>query len=358
MKIAFLSFYNGSLNRGVETLVDELAPRLSINNTVDVFQQGKPKSEVNYRIFRVPLEINWKKKDMVGMIWRRFFVDYWSRRIGLFTLKTLPRIFKERYDVVYPLNGGWMTALLRLATWIYGGKLVLSGQSGMGWDDRINLWAFPDCFIALSRRGQLWAKHANPLLRNVPFIPNGVDLSEFRREGKKFKTNLKKPIILCVGALTEQKRIDLVIKAITKLGDTSLLVVGDGELKGTLEKLGRELLGNRYRQISMKHDHMPPVYRAADVFTLVPSGSEAFGIVYVEAMAANLPVVTINDEQRRGIVGRAGIFVDPTNTNAYAIALANALRLKWGKRPHSQAKKFDWDLIAQKYEKLLNTLVK
>ena len=49
----------------------------------------------------------------------------------------------EKYDVVVPLNGGWQPALLRIITWVYGGKVVISGQAGMGWDDRNNLWCFP-----------------------------------------------------------------------------------------------------------------------------------------------------------------------------------------------------------------------
>ena len=41
-----------------------------------------------------------------------------------------------------------------------------------------------------------------------------------------------------------------------------------------------------------------------------------------------------------------------------SIALENALKLKWGKRPLNQAEKFDWDKIAVKYEKLFLDLVK
>ena len=97
---------------------------------------------------------------------------------------------------------------------------------------------------------------------------------------------------------------------------------------------------------------MPGVYRAADIFTYPTVPWESFGIVLVEAMATGLAVVANKDDIRREIVGRAGVLVDPTNVDAYAIALKNALRLKWGKRPINQAKKFDWDKIAAKYEKL------
>ncbi len=59
--------------------------------------------------------------------------------------------------MVIPVNGGWMPAILRIVTWLYGGKLVISGQSGIGWDDRNNLWCFPDVllhFLLMPKLGQ------------------------------------------------------------------------------------------------------------------------------------------------------------------------------------------------------------
>jgi glycosyltransferase involved in cell wall biosynthesis len=356
MKIAIFSFYSGSVNRGGETFVSELASRLSQGHEVDVFQ-GKNET-AGYSIIKIPADIDWSRKDMTGTIWRRLFVDYWSRVIALFTLKALPWVFRKRYDIVVALNGGWQPAVLRIVTWLYGGKLVVSGQSGMGWDDRNNLWSFPNTFIALTRKAERWAKKANPFLRNIQYIPNGVDLLKFTPEGKKIDTKLTKPIVLCVGAFTKQKRIDLVIRAVAKLKNVSLLLAGDGELKESLESLGKKLLGERFEIVKLDHKLMPTVYRAADLFTLVPEVSEAFGIVYVEAMATNLPVVAVKDEQRQDIVGDAGILVDPENLNEYAEAIQKALGLNWGERPRRRAKKFDWDSIALKYEKLFLELIK
>lgn len=357
MKIAILSFYSGSVNRGVETVVHELARRLAKNHDITVYQEGSPKKGVNYKIKRMVMNMDWSKKDMSMTIQRRLFIDYWSKKIGLFTLKTLRDIWKEKPDIVVPLNGGWQPAFIRLITWLYGGKMVASGQSGMGWDDRNNLWSLPNVFIALSSKALRWAKKANPLVRSK-YIPNGVDLKKFNPLGTKYKTNLKKPIVLCVGALTPSKRIDLVIKAVAKLKGKSLLVVGDGELRERVKILGKKLLGNRFQLIKVPFEKMPEVYRVADVFTLVPEGSEAFGIVYVEAMASNLPVVAIDDEQRKEIIGEAGLFVDASDIGKYAKTLDSALKKKWGNKPKKQAEKFDWDKIERKYEKLFRTLLK
>ncbi|KKT67106.1 MAG: hypothetical protein UW61_C0015G0029 [Candidatus Curtissbacteria bacterium GW2011_GWC1_44_33] len=319
MKIAFLNMYNGLVDRGAETFVKEVAQKLAIRHEVVVFQSGGPSGKENYKVEKIPMKIDWARKSGAGSFLSLLFLDYWNRLVFRFSLKTLSKIVKEKFDIVVPVNGGWMPALMRLATWVYRGKMVISGQAGMGWDERNNLWCFPDTFVALSSKAKLWAKKVNPLIRTV-YVPNGVDTERFTANGPTFKTNLPKPIILCVGALTKSKRIDLTIKAVA--------------------------------------NEMPQIYRAVDVFTLASEPFHSFEIVLVEAMASSLPVVANKDDIRREIVGRAGVLVDPTNTETYAIALENAMRLRWGKRPQNQARKFSWDIIASQYQKLFRKITK
>ena len=103
---------------------------------------------------------------------------------------------------------------------------------------------------------------------------------------------------------------------------------------------------------------MPEVYRAADVFTLASPWYRSFEIVLVEAMASGLPVVANNDPIRKEIVGDAGILVDPADMEGYAEALEKALNTNWENKPINQAKKFDWDIIAGKYERLIESLLR
>lgn len=339
MKIAFINFYQNQVKRGAETYVFELSRRLAKSNEVKVFSGEKE-------------HIDWAHKDSSGK-WPRFiFVDYWSLMIAKFTLKVLPEIFKERYDVVIPLNGGWQAALVRITTWIYGGRMVVSGQSGAGWDDRNNLWCFPDVFVALSTRALKWAKAANPFVK-VIYIPNGTDLRKFKPNGNKFRVNLEKPIVLAAGAFTKQKRLDLAIRAVARLKNASLLIAGSGgDMQEELKELGRKLLGKRFEMVTLDYKKMPEVYRSADAFTLPSKSAEAFGNVLVEAMATNLPVVATEDSVRDEIVGKAGILVNPTNVKEYANAINEVLDKKWGNAPRKQAEKFSWDKISHKYNAL------
>ena len=340
MKILFLNIYQGQVNRGLETFVKVVSKRLKKSYDVDVIGAKK-----------IP-----PKRTTFPLIWR-FFIDRNSLSILWFTVRCIPIIFMKRYDVVIPLNGGWQSALVRLATWLYGGKMVILGQSGMGWDDRNNLWSFPNTFVALSSKGLKWAKKVMPVVNSI-YIPNGVDTTKFKPSGKKFDHKLKHPVILCVSALTVTKQVDLTIEAVAKLKNVSLLVVGDGELKEEIKTLGTRLLGNRFKLVKLPYDRMPEVYRTADVFTITSESYYSFEIVLVEAMASGLPVVANDDEIRTEIVGNGGLLVDPIDTNKYAKTLRKALRNNWGNKPRKQAKKFDWDLITKQYEALFKSLTK
>lgn len=311
MKIAFLNKYQDRVARGAETFVYELSRRLSKNHEVDVI------SKINYL-----------------------------------------NLLRGGYDLIIPTNGRIQVVITRIVTWLSGSKMIVSGQSGIGWDDKVNLLSFPDAFIALTEKAKRWAMRFNPLVR-IEKISNGVDLKKFKPVGELYKTNLKKPIVLAVGAFKDQKRLGSVIEATSKLKDTSLLLVGGGgNLKDQLEVYGKKLLGDRFKLLTVPFDEMPKVYRTADVFTLPSASSEAFGNVYVEAMASGLPVVATDDEQRREIIGEAGILLDPTNTDEYAKVLQKALETNWGDISRKQAEKFSWDKIAKQYEELFKTLKK
>ncbi len=337
MKIAFINLYQNAVKRGAENFVLELSKRLAKIHKVKVFA------------FSV------KPKKRWPIVWR-FFLDPFGFQTFWYSLKVLPSLFKEKFDIVIPVNGGWQPALVRLATWLYKGKMVISGQSGIGWDDINNLWCFPDCFVALTSYQKVWAKKVNPFIRVIT-IPNGVDLKKFGKK-EKLDINLEKPIILSVGALTEIKRQDLAIKAVSRLKKGSLLLVGEGEKKDKLLSLGEKLLGKRFMIKSYIYTDMPKVYKSADVFTYPTSSFESFGIVLLEAMASGLPVVATNDPIRKEIVGNAGILVNPENIDEYAKALKNALKKKPVGKIRKQVKKFDWKIVSKSYDKLFQTLRK
>jgi glycosyltransferase involved in cell wall biosynthesis len=349
MKIAFLNFYGGLVYRGVETFVHELANRLSENNEVTVYQIGPKLSGSKYRVVSINRLIDLERRNTHVP-----FLNYFGRRVGCFTVEVL-KTLNPKTNIIFPTNGQWESFLCKVWSLKHGSKMIVSGQSGPGLDDRINLWSFPDTFVALTESQAKWAKKTSPFIK-VAKIPNGVDLTKFTEKGEKIKLNLPRPIILCVAAFDFWKRNELIIKAVSRLNEGSLLLVGKGAGEKKLQSLGKKLLPGRFKIFSFPHDQMPTVYRAADVFTYATVPWESFGIVLVEAMASGLPIVATNDPIRREIVGQAGFFVNPKNTDEYARVLQKALDKNWGNIPRKQAEKFSWNEIAKKYDQLFCNL--
>jgi glycosyltransferase involved in cell wall biosynthesis len=307
VKIAFLNKYQNKVNRGAEVFITEVSNRLTSQFEVDVI------SDINYL-----------------------------------------KILNKKYDVIVPTNGRFQVFIIRIISWLSGARMVVSGQSGIGADDKWNLLCLPNRFVALTEFQKNWAKKFNPLIKVVK-IPNGVDLEEYKNKNSKIKTDLPKPIILSVGALEDGKRLDLIIKAVAKI-NASLLLVGKGSKEKELTELGNELLPGRFKIMSFTHEEMPKVYASCDLFTYPTVPWESFGIALVEAMASGLGVVATDDPIRKEIVWGAGIFADPKDTEKYAEALHKALHVKWGIRPRKQSQQFDWDDIAKKYAELFRSL--
>jgi len=339
MKIAFLNYYQNGVSRGLETFVNELSRRLAKKHTVMVLPSPAVTFVASPRL----------------LFFRRFFLDLFSLKIAAWTLTALSVLTRSRPQIVFATNGGWQALLCSFYCRFFGAKLVIVGQSGPGWDDRWNLLMKPHLFIALTKRQLDWAKKATIWKQDFALIPNGVDLTQFRPAGKKAKIDLEKPIIMIAAASTPDKRVEQGIRAVARLKQGSLLLLGQGPLDERINKLGYKLLGKgRFLHLSVKHKEMADYYRSADLFSLCSVSSEAFGIVYLEAMATNLPCIATADPSRREIVGDAGIFVkDPDDTDEYAKAIEKALTKKWGNTPRQQAEKFSWDEVAAKYEKIL-----
>lgn len=337
MKIAFLNIFNGVMERGSEVFVAEIAKRLAKRHEVTVYQMGISNS-IEYQTVRI--------KGIPFVVSQNIL---YHLQVLLFTLKCLPYLFRRKYDWIIPVNGRFQVLLCRLFRFIRGGKILITGHAGVGFEDKFNIIiGKPDIFIVLSPRAYQWAGFYTS---SLTYIPNGVDLEKFNPSHKAVSLDLERPIVFCNSALLPYKRIDLAVNAVARLKNASLLLIGTGPLREQIENLGRQLLGKRFKNIAyVANDQIANYYRAADVFTLVSEDSEAFGLVYLEALASNIPVVAPDDANRREIIGDGGLFCHPQDINEYAKTIAKALRVKWGTAPRQQAEKFSWEVIVQKYE--------
>lgn len=351
-KIAILSFYSGIVERGVENFTYEISKRLAQKHSINIFCAGKI-SEQKFKVKSFSMKAS-TPLETKG-IFSKFYLNAQALKILLFSLCILPDVFRGKYDLIIPVNGGWQTVIFRIFTKITGKKLLITGHAGIGSDDAWNLFFRPDVFVALTHDQFLWANRLAHEVKTV-YIPNGVDLHVFNPKIAAIQLNLKKPIVVCTSALTPYKRVDLAVRAVSKAGNLSMLVLGDGQLKGMIDSLGKRLLKKRYLRLVVPFRDMPSYYRAASVFTLA-SKTEAFGISYLEAMACNLPVVTTADSSREAIIGDAGILTDPQNIEKYAKDLTIAVKTKYKNKPYSQALKYSWNKVAENYSRLIDEML-
>jgi len=121
-----------------------------------------------------------------------------------------------------------------------------------------------------------------------PLTDAGYVRSKENLDGKK--------VILFVGRLIERKGIGYLLQAFTKLrlrmNHLALVICGDGPMKRYLQSRVKEMkLDNEVIFPGFVSNHLLPFYYAAADVCVVPSLSEPFGIVILEAMSMEKPVV-------------------------------------------------------------------
>ena len=164
-------------------------------------------------------------------------------------------------------------------------------------------------------------------------VPLGVDHAFFSpgsAAGARRALGLAaSPVLLYVGRIQPLKGTELAIRSLaaSRHRDAQLLVVGgpsgvDGAAEvDRIHKLAAELgLGDRVRFVDPQPHHLlSTYYRAADV-CLVPSRSESFGLVALEAGACGTPVIASNVGGLQTIVdhGTTGFLVDARDPALWA----------------------------------------
>ena len=135
----------------------------------------------------------------------------------------------------------------------------------------------------------------NQSVTNIGVWGRGVDLKRFNpsNHNDAFRNRLgvtpDTPIVLYVGRLVPEKRVDIfasVIKRLSKGSDSfHAVVVGDGPSSRSIEKLP-----NTTHLGWLDGNELTEAYASSDIF-LFPSSVETFGNVTLEAAASGLPVI-------------------------------------------------------------------
>lgn len=135
------------------------------------------------------------------------------------------------------------------------------------------------------------------------------------------------PLILFAGRLLRLKGVDLLLRALPRLSDAHLAVVGSGEEDGALRSLADEVAKGRVHFLGfLNQTELARAYAAADVLCL-PSRLEAWGLVVNEAIAMGRPVVVTDSCGVAADIAKtgAGLVAPSESAGALAQALHRAL---------------------------------
>jgi glycosyltransferase involved in cell wall biosynthesis len=134
-------------------------------------------------------------------------------------------------------------------------------------------------------------------------------------------------VLLAVARLTEQKGIDVAIRALSQLpADTVLVVLGEGPERAALLRLARDL-GVESRVFLLGRVPDVAAWLGRATVLVHPARWEGFGLGVLEAMLAGLPVVATNVSALPELIvdGETGVLVEPDHAEAFAGGVALAL---------------------------------
>lgn len=200
-------------------------------------------------------------------------------------------------------------------------------------------------------------------------VPNGIDTDQFvpgdsSEARRRWGLPQDVPIVGVVARLTREKGVDIAIDALQQIPRAHLLIVGDGPERGALERqLETNQLHDRVTFLGLRTD-VHSIYPALDVL-IVPSRTEAHGLVAAEAMACEIPVVAsdlgglrnIVEPNRTGKLVRAGDWEQFAQSVCHVLNEPGLVRSLGRTGRQSVIEKWSLDRMIRKTEELYDQLL-
>ncbi|MFA7310142.1 MAG: glycosyltransferase family 4 protein [Candidatus Paceibacterota bacterium] len=216
-----------------------------------------------------------------------------------------------------------------------------------------------------------WARRRG-FVGRLEVIPNGVDVARFSRPSMPAEINAIKDglgkrmgdvFLVTMSRLVHKNAIDVVIKALSHLPpNVRFIVIGIGPDEHSLRKLARKIgVDDRVTFVGeIQNNDIPKYLQASDIFVRA-SRSEGFGISFVEAFAAGIPVIATQeggiadflfDEKRNPDKPITGWAVDMDSPDQVALAVKDIMehpekvRAVVATARAMAAEKYDWNIVA------------
>lgn len=340
MKLLFVTPFFAPQTGGVATYLEDLRRFLSQQgHEVFVLRLGEARSlrpcrvTQDSRVYELYLRDPWIAGAQVRSLiaFAIYFIP---------TLWMLVRFVREKriqlISLEYPLGFVLYFLVLRALT---GVKLVV----GLHGDDVLSIDALPvheRRIVSRSIREADWVlAHSASLLHHTQervgikpgrssVLPCGIDCQQLRMHASVLPPVAGQPFLLTVAKLYKRKGIDVLLQGLSRisdrLGTAQVLIVGDGPEREGLERSAAELgLLSIVRFVGDIPNTLVPAYFRDCQFFVLPSRSEPFGIVLLEAMTFGKAIVATRVGGIPEFVtdGEAGLLVPAEDADALAAAI-------------------------------------
>lgn len=327
-----LHAYSGNMFGGVETMLVALARQqrasLATGHEFALCHQGRLADDL--RAEAAPV------LDLYPARFSRPWTAWTARR-------RFGKLLADRRPDVVVCHGCWSHALFAPVARAKGLPLVFWAHDtpeGTHWLERLAMRTPPDLALANSR---FTAGRLDRLFPGVPrevffypVAPQGAAESLMRAQTRRdLETDGDSVVVIQVSRLERWKGHAVLIDALGRLRDRpgwTAWIAGGAQrpseavyLDELREAVRRAGIADRVRFLGQRAD-VPRLLAAADLFCQPNTGPEPFGIVFVEALYAGLPVVTTNLGGAVEIIDDAcGLVVPPDDPAALAGALATLI---------------------------------
>jgi glycosyltransferase involved in cell wall biosynthesis len=205
--------------------------------------------------------------------------------------------------------------------------------------------------------------------KEIIVIPNGINLEQFIVLSKPNRETNSTKIVIFVGRILAIKGLEYLIEAMKIIREYDenicLILIGDGKDRQKLEDIVKNLKLEKtvIFKGAIQNIEIPKYLFQANIFVL-PSLSEGFPNVILEAMAAGLPIVSTNVDGLSELIKNEenGYLVDPKNPDQLAQKILKILKNKELQNTMShnnliKAKEYSWDNVVDNLEKLYSNIL-
>lgn len=226
-----------------------------------------------------------------------------------------------------------------------------------------------DHFIALSKGAKVALIKEGVADNNISLIGFGINTKKFYPADKRKSNKIK---ILFAGRIEAYKGIFDVLEVFnlvsTKNNDLELTIVGKGSKEKEVRLKTKQLgINDRVKFKNLSYKEMPQVYREADIF-FAPSKRdkywiEQFGMVFLEAMASGLPIISTKSGAIPEVVGNSGFLsqeedIKNMENTINKLIEDRKLRNELGEKARQRAiDVFDISVISKKIDRVYERLL-